>query len=63
MMNVDVKIKRQKQCFAVYIDGKFYCTADNEKEAAQEVREYERNGGIYHANNHTQKKLQNSRVV
>ena len=60
---MDVKIKRQKQHFAVYIDGKFYCTADNEKEAAQEVTEYERNGGIQNENNRAQKKLQRSWVV
>ena len=32
------QIKRNRGYFEVYIDGKFYCTADNEKEAAQEQR-------------------------
>lgn len=33
-------IKREREYFVVYINGKFYCTADNEKEAAQEVEGY-----------------------
>lgn len=28
--------------FVVYIDGVFYCTADNEKEAVHEIEEYQR---------------------
>ena len=47
----------------VYIDGKFYCTADNEKEAAKEVAEYERNGGINHESYRTRKKLQHNRAI
>lgn len=60
---MNVKIKRHKEHFNVFINGKFYCTADNEKEAAQEVREYERNGGNNHDNYRTQKKLQYNRIV
>lgn len=37
-------IKRHKEHFVVYINGRFYCSADNEKEAAQEVEEYVRSG-------------------
>lgn len=60
-MNVD--IKRRKEHFEVYIEGKFFCTADNEREAAKEAMEYERNGGIRHENYCAQKKLQRSRAV
>ena len=58
-----VDIKRHRGHFVVYINGKFYCTADDEKEAAQEVAEYERNGGIHHENYSTQKKLQHNRII
>ena len=34
------KIKRNREHFEVYIDGKFYCTADNEKEAVSEIQNY-----------------------
>lgn len=33
-------IKRNKEHFDVYIDNKFYCSADNEKEAAKEIEAY-----------------------
>ena len=33
-------IKRKYGYFEVFIDGKFYCTADNEREARQEVENY-----------------------
>ena len=39
------KIKRNKGHFEVYIDGKFYCTADNEKEAESEIKEYAKERG------------------
>lgn len=35
-----VEIKRNREYFDVYIDGKFYCTADNEREANQEADDY-----------------------
>ena len=60
-MNFD--IKRQKEHFIVYINGKFFCTADNEREAAKEIREYVKNGGINHENYCAKKKLQHNRVV
>ena len=41
-MNVD--IKRNHEHFDVYINGKFYCTADDEREAAIEIQEYFKNG-------------------
>ena len=50
-------IKRRKEHFVVYINGKFYCTADNEKEAVMEIKEYEKNGGIHHENKSSQEKL------
>lgn len=31
--------------YKVYIDGKFYCTADSKSEAAREIEKYFRNGG------------------
>ena len=41
-MNVD--IKRNHEHFDVYIDGKFYCSADDEREAAIEIQNYFKNG-------------------
>lgn len=34
------KIKRNREHFVVYIDGKFFCSADNEKEAEEEIQSY-----------------------
>lgn len=34
------KIKREREHFEVYINGKFYCSADNEREAVSEVESY-----------------------
>ena len=34
------KIKREREHFEVYINGKFYCSADNEREAASEIENY-----------------------
>lgn len=39
-------IKRNREYFEVYIDGKFYCTADNEKEAESEIKEYAMERGV-----------------
>ena len=39
------KIKRQREHFEVYIDGKFYCSADNEREAAMEIENYAKERG------------------
>lgn len=36
------KIKRERDHFEVYINGKFYCTADSEKEAIREIQNYTR---------------------
>lgn len=42
------KIKRNREHFEVYINGKFYCSADNEKEAAIEIENYAKErGGHY----------------
>lgn len=44
------KIKREREHFVVYINGKFYCSADNEKEAAKELENYvKERGGCYEA--------------
>ena len=34
------EIKRNREHFDVYIDGKLYCTADNEREAVKEIENY-----------------------
>lgn len=34
------QIKRNHGHYEVYIDGKFYCTADSETEAEREIDEY-----------------------
>ena len=40
------KIKRQREHFEVYIDGQFYCSADNEKEAEDEIQNYVSERGV-----------------
>lgn len=45
-------IKRERGHFVVYINGRFYCTADNQREAAQEVEEYARSGNYAKKQNH-----------
>ena len=45
-------IKRDREHFVVYINGRFYCSADNEKEAAEEVEEYLRSGKYAKKQNH-----------
>lgn len=40
------KIKRERDHFEVYIDGKFYCTADSEKEAIREIQNYAKERGV-----------------
>jgi hypothetical protein len=44
------KIEREREHFEVYINGKFYCTADNEEEAENEIENYlSERGGNYEA--------------
>ena len=45
-MTYEIKseIKRNKEYFVVYINGKFYCTADNHQEAAKDIEEYLKKG-------------------
>ena len=40
------KIKRNREHFEVYINGKFYCTADNESEAVSEIQNYVSERGV-----------------
>ena len=40
------KIKPNYGHFVVYIDGRFFCTADNEKEAEEEIEEYAKERGL-----------------
>lgn len=37
---VKYKIKRKYDHYEVYINGKFYCSADTHEEAAREVESY-----------------------
>lgn len=39
------QIKRNHEHFDVYIDGKFYCSADKESEAESEIENYLRERG------------------
>jgi hypothetical protein len=45
-------IQREREYFVVYINGRFYCTADNEKEAAKEAEECLRSGKYAKKQNH-----------
>ena len=40
------KIKREREHFEVYINNRFYCSADNEKEAAKEIENYAKERGV-----------------
>lgn len=37
---MNYKITRKNGHFEVYINGKFYCSADTESEAVKEIEEY-----------------------
>lgn len=37
---MDCDIVAERWYYVVYIDGKFFCTADNQMEAAKEVEDY-----------------------
>lgn len=40
------QIKSVRGHFEVYIDGKFYCSADTIKEVTYELKKYERERGV-----------------
>ena len=40
MDGLQIEIRPMYDHFSVYIDGKFYCSADDAVEAAQEVEKY-----------------------
>ena len=40
------KIERKREHFEVYIDGKFYCSADSVTEAEKEIQEYISERGV-----------------
>jgi hypothetical protein len=42
------KIKRNREHFEVYINGKFFCSADDEKEAEIEIQNYASERGDYY---------------
>ena len=56
------KIKPTKEHFEVYIEGKFYCTADNWREAENEIKNYVK-GSDLNESQSAQKKLWNNRTV
>lgn len=37
---MDIKIIAVKEHYEVYLDGEFFCSADNAIEAAKEIEEY-----------------------
>ena len=39
------KVKPHKGHYVLYINGEFYCTADNMKEVDEELRNYVEKGG------------------
>lgn len=39
-------IKRNREHFEVYINGNFYCSADNENEAVSEIQNYLEERGV-----------------
>lgn len=41
-------IKREREHFVVYIDNRFFCSADDEKEAAKEIEKYAKERGALH---------------
>lgn len=41
-MSNDYDIVRVMEHFEIYINGKFYCSADNKREAEMEIDDYER---------------------
>lgn len=43
-MSNDYDIVRVMEHFEVYIDGKFYCSADNMMEAVSEIEAYKKGG-------------------
>lgn len=44
-------IKRKREHFEVYINDKFYCSADNWKEAVREVETYAKGGNTNETEN------------
>ena len=34
---MQIKIKKVKEHYLIYVNGKFYCSADNEKEIEEEL--------------------------
>lgn len=42
------KIRPTRGYFEVYINGKFYCSANNMREAIEEIENYTSEGGDYY---------------
>ena len=56
------KIQPARGHFEVYINGKFYCSADDWKEAVREVEDYAK-GGSQNESQSAQKRLWNNRTL
>lgn len=54
------KIKPYKGHLVVYIDGEFYCTADNMKEVEKEIKEYKQKRSVKNENKIAKEKLWNN---
>lgn len=54
------KIKPYKGHLVVYIDGEFYCTADNMKEVEKEIKECKQKRSVKNENKIAKEKLWNN---
>lgn len=43
---ITYKVKPHKGHYILYIDGKFYCTADNMEEVEEELKNYVKERGV-----------------
>jgi hypothetical protein len=41
-----LEIKQEKGVYFIYVDGKFYCSCDNDREINEEIAELQRNNII-----------------
>lgn len=57
------KIKSDRGHFVVHINGRFYCTADNMREAVKEVEDYIKERGVVHENKSTKQNIWCNRAL
>lgn len=43
-----IEIKKLTDHYAIYIDGKFWCTCESMREVTEELEEYEREDQMHH---------------